>query len=75
VNDSIRAVARARLAEKSMTYVDLARVTGTTSPVITRAFEETGNRGGLVSQLWADILNALDLELTAQPKAPRTPDT
>jgi len=70
MNDSIRAVARARLEERGMTYVDLARVTGTTSPTITRAFEETGSRGGLVSQLWADILEALDLELTAQPRTP-----
>ena len=67
MNDSIRAVARARLAEKGMTYVDLARVTGTTPPTITRAFEETSNRGG-ISQLWSDILDTLDLELTAQTR-------
>jgi len=50
-----------------MTYIDLARVTGTTPPTITRAFEETSNRGG-ISQLWSDILDALDLELTAQSR-------
>jgi len=70
VNDRIRAVALARLEEKGLTYVDLARVTGTTSQAITRAFEETGSRGGLMSQLWADILEALSLELTAQPRTP-----
>jgi len=69
VNDSLRAVALARLEEKNMTHMDLARVIGTTSPTVTRAFEETSNRGG-ISQLWSDILEALDLELTAQPRTP-----
>ena len=70
MNDRIRAVANAQLAEKGMSHADLARLTGTTPQAIVRIFEETSSRGGPVSQLWSDILEALDLELTAQPKAP-----
>jgi len=50
-----------------MSYIDLARMTGSTTEAISRAFEETSNRGG-ISQLWSDILIALDLQLTAIPR-------
>ena len=68
MNDRIRAVASARLKEKGISHADLARITGTTPQAIVRIFEETSSKGGPVSQLWSDILEALDLELTAQPR-------
>lgn len=68
MNDNIRAAAQAQLQlEKNMTYTDLARMTGTMLPAITRAFQEVSNRGG-TWQLWPDILEPLELELKAKKK-------
>jgi alpha-ketoglutarate-dependent taurine dioxygenase len=68
MNDRIRAVVTAQLEEKQLTHTDLARMTGTTSPAITRALEATGKRGGTLTQLWSDIIDALDLELMVIPR-------
>jgi len=60
----------ARLEEKHMSRADLARATGATPQAITRALNDTGGRGGTIPPLWAAILEALGLELTAQPRTP-----
>ena len=70
MNDDIRAEVDARLKVKGMSRADLARATGAHPNAITRALNDTGGRGGSIPPLWAAILEALDLELTAQPRTP-----
>ena len=50
-----------------MSRAELARTVGKTPQAITRALNGTPD-GGTVPPLWAAILEALDLELTAQPR-------
>lgn len=68
MNDRIRALVTSRLRERGMTRADLARATGIHANHITRALNNTGNRGGTVPPVWRAIFIALDLELTAMPK-------
>ncbi|WP_293909692.1 helix-turn-helix domain-containing protein [Deinococcus sp.] len=69
MNAEIRAAVDARLKEKGMSRADLARAIEAQPNNITRALNDTGGRGGSVPKLWADILDALDLELIAQPSS------
>lgn len=66
MNPDIRAAVDARLREKGMSRADLARTVEAHPNAITRALNDTGGRGGSIPKLWADILSALDLELTAR---------
>ena len=66
MNDDIRAEVDARLKVKGMSRADLARATGAHPNAITRALNDTGGRGGSIPPLWAAILKALNLELTAK---------
>ena len=68
MNPDIRAAVDARLKEKGMSRADLARAVGAQPNNVTRALNDTGGRGGSIPKLWADILTALDLELTARPR-------
>ena len=68
MNDEVRAAVAARLEDKHMSRADLARAVGKTPQEITRALNG-GHGGGEVPKLWAAILEALDLKLTAQPQA------
>jgi lambda repressor-like predicted transcriptional regulator len=70
MNPEIRAAVDARLKEKGMSRADLARAVGAQPNNVTRALNDTGGRGGSIPPLWAAILEALDLELTAQPRTP-----
>ncbi|MGY2895175.1 helix-turn-helix domain-containing protein [Deinococcus sp. UYEF24] len=70
MNDEIRAAVTARLEDKHMSRADLARAVGKTPQEITRALNGGRNGGGKVPGIWAAILEALDLELTAQPRTP-----
>ena len=70
MNDDVRAAVDARLKQKGMTRADLARATGKTPQTITRALNASGRGAGTVPELWAAILEALDLELTAQARTP-----
>jgi len=67
MNDEVRAVVSARLGQKHMSKADLARAVGKTPQEISRALNGRKD-GGSVPKLWADILSALDLELTARPR-------
>ena len=69
MNDEVRAAVDARLKDRHMSRADLARAIGKTPQAITRALNGTQD-GGTVPPLWAAILKALDLELTAQPRTP-----
>ena len=69
MNDDVRAEVNARLKERHMSRADLARAVGKTPQEITRALNGSKN-GGSIPPLWAAILEALDLELTAQPRTP-----
>lgn len=66
VNDTIRAVINARLHAEKMTRSDLARAINRTPQEVTRALNGTRG-GGTVPPLWADMLAALGLTLTAVP--------
>lgn len=68
MNDEVRALVNARLLEKRMSRADLARATGIHPNAVTRALNNTGGRGGNIPPVWAAILEALELELTARPK-------
>lgn len=50
-----------------MSRADLARATGKTPQAITRALNG-GKDSGSPPPVWAAILDALDLQLTAQPR-------
>ena len=67
MNDEVRAKVNARLAEKGMSRADLARAVSKHPNAITRALNGTPD-GGKVPSLWAAVLKALDLELTARPR-------
>jgi hypothetical protein len=69
MNDEVRASVAARLEDKHMSRADLARAVDKTPQEITRALNG-GHGGGEIPRLWAAILEALDLELTAQPRTP-----
>ena len=71
MNPDIRAAVDARLKEKGMSRADLARAVTAQPNHITRALNDTGGRGGSVPKLWADMLQALDLELTVRPREDR----
>ncbi|AAF10095.1 XRE family transcriptional regulator [Deinococcus radiodurans R1 = ATCC 13939 = DSM 20539] len=66
MNDAVRAVINARLHEKKMSRADLARATGVSPTSITRALNGSEG-GGTVPPLWAAMLDALGLTLTAVP--------
>ena len=68
MNDEVRAAVSARLEQKHMSRADLARATGKTPQAITRALNGGKDGGGQVPGIWQDILEALDLELTARPR-------
>lgn len=67
MNGRVREGIDTRLKEKGMTRADLARAIGRTPQTITRALNG-GEGGGSVPPLWAAMLEALDLELSAAPK-------
>ncbi|MFC4456097.1 helix-turn-helix domain-containing protein [Deinococcus sonorensis] len=67
MNDELRSVVSARLEERHMSRADLARATGKTPQAITRALNG-GKDSGSPPPVWAAILDALDLQLTAQPR-------
>ncbi len=69
MNDEIRAAVSARLEAKHMSRADLARAIGKHPNSVTRALNGLKD-GGQVPPIWAAILEALDLELTAQPRTP-----
>ena len=64
MNDEVRAAVDARLKDRHMSRADLARAIGKTPQTVTRALNGTEG-GGTVPPLWAAILEALGLELTA----------
>ena len=65
MNDEIRAAVKARLKEKGLTQADLARATGKHPNAISRTLN--GHKdGGKVPEIWAAILEALDLRLTVE---------
>ena len=66
MNDELRAVVNARLREKDMTRADLARATGKHPNAISRALNG-GKDSGSPPPVWAAILEALGLTLTALP--------
>lgn len=66
MNEEIRVKVDARLEQKGMTRADLARAVGANPNAITRALNDTGGRGGKIPDLWAAILEALDLRLTVE---------
>lgn len=66
MNEEIRAAVEARLKQKGMTRADLARAVQAQPAHITRALNDTGGRGGKIPDLWAAILEALDLRLTVE---------
>jgi transcriptional regulator with XRE-family HTH domain len=68
MNEDIRAAVDSRLKEKGLSRSDLARATGKTPQAITRALNGGKDGGGQIPGIWASILEALDLELTAQPR-------
>ena len=68
MNDEVRAAVAARLSEKHISRADLARAISKTPQAITRALNGGKDGGGQVPGIWQDILNALDLELTARPR-------
>lgn len=72
MNDDIRVKVDARLREKGMSRADLARTVGANQNAITRALNDTGGRGGKIPDLWAAILEALDLHLTVEPAKEKT---
>ena len=67
MNDEIRAAVSARLAEKHMSRSELARSIGKHPNSVTRALNGLKD-GGQIPPIWQDILNALNLELTARPR-------
>lgn len=69
MNEEVRAAVDARLKERHMSRADLARALSKTPQEISRALNG-GPRGGSVPPIWAAILEALDMELTAQPRTP-----
>lgn len=66
MNDAVRAAINARLREKHMTRADLARAVERTPQEISRALNGTRG-GGTIPAIWADVLDALGLTLTAVP--------
>lgn len=66
MNDAVRAAINARLQEKNMSRSDLARAVGKVPQEISRALNGTKG-GGTVPPLWAAMLDALGLTLTAVP--------
>jgi len=68
MNDEIRAAVAARLQERHMSRSDLARAVGKTPQAITRALNGGKDGGGQIPGIWAAILEALDLRLTAEAK-------
>ena len=68
MNEEVRSVVATRLSQKQMSRADLARVIGKTPQAISRALNGGKDGGGQVPGIWQDILNALDLELTARPR-------
>lgn len=68
MNNEIRRQIDERLKEKGMSRADLARAVQRTPQTISRALNDSGKGAGAVPDLWRDILDALDLELSAQPK-------
>ena len=67
MNDELRTIVAAQLEEQHMSRADLARATGKTPQAITRALNG-GKDSGSPPPVWAAILEALGLELTAVPK-------
>jgi|GEM_PF-6724484 len=70
MTEEVRAAINARLREKGMTRADLARATGKTPQTVTRALNASGRGAGSVPEVWAAMLDALDLELTTRPRTP-----
>ena len=70
MNDELRAIVEARLKEKGMSRADLARATNKFPQAISRALNG-GKDSGSAPPVWAAILEALDLELTAQDRSER----
>lgn len=66
MNDELRAVVNARLAEQHMSRADLARATGKHPNAISRALNG-GKDSGSPPPTWAAILDSLGLTLTALP--------
>ncbi|WP_293909059.1 helix-turn-helix transcriptional regulator [Deinococcus sp.] len=65
MNDELRAVVNARLKTKGMSRADLARATGKHPNAISRALNG-GKDSGSPPPVWAAMLEALDLRLTAE---------
>lgn len=70
MNDEIRAAVGGRLDARHMSRADLARAIGKHPNAVTRALNGLKD-GGQVPPIWAAMLDALDLELTVQPRKPR----
>lgn len=65
MNDSIRQMVKQTLERKGMSQGELSRVLSVPRPNITRALS---GRSGEIPDLWARMLDALDLELIAVPR-------
>ena len=65
MNDELRSIVEARLKEKGMSRADLARATNKLPQAISRALNG-GKDSGSPPPVWAAILEALDLKLTAE---------
>lgn len=68
MNEQVRQAVKAALKEKGVTQAHLAEMTGIERPNITRLLSGSV---GKVPDNWQKVLNALDLELVAQPKTKR----
>lgn len=63
----VRAKVNAILKERGMTRADLARAAKMHPNSVTRALNNTGNRGGNLPLVWVLIFDALNLRLTVEP--------
>ena len=66
MNDAIRQVLKQALETKGMSQGELARVLDVPRPNITRALS---GRSGEIPTLWVRMLETLELELIAVPRA------
>ncbi len=67
MNEQVRQAVRARMKERGITQVKLAREVGMEQPNIQRLL---AGRVGAVPDSWQKVLDALGLKLIAEPKTP-----
>lgn len=65
MNEQVRQAVRERMKQQSVTHEKLAELTSIQRPNVTRLL--TG-QSGAIPENWQKVLDALGLELVAQPK-------